>query len=75
MLRNVYYPYLIWAFYKEWRAETALCGSPWNPILVTPFLQAFLSALNYHWTLQLVGKLLRPGARGGKGGRGGGGGK
>jgi hypothetical protein len=75
VLRNVYYPYLIWAFYKEWRAETALCGSPWNPILVTPFLQAFLSALNYHWTLQLVGKLLRPGARGGKGGRGGGGGK
>lgn len=70
-LRNIFYPYLIWAFYKEWRHETEACGSPWNPILLTPICQAFLTGLNYHWTLQLVFKLLRPrkgGAkRGGKG--------
>ena len=42
-LRNIFYPYLIWAFFKEWRHETALCGSPWNPILLTPVFQAFLS--------------------------------
>ena len=67
-LRNLYYPYLIWAFYNEWRTESALCGSPWNPILVTPICQACLSGLNYHWTLQLVMKLARPAKRGGKGG-------
>lgn len=38
-LRNIFYPYLIWAFYKEWQNETAACGSPWNPILITPLLQ------------------------------------
>jgi len=59
-LRNVYYPYLIYAFYNEWRHETALCGSPWNPILLTPVLQAFLSGLNYFWTTQLLVKVLRP---------------
>ncbi|KAF8072409.1 hypothetical protein HT031_000068 [Scenedesmus sp. PABB004] len=59
LLRNVFYPYLIWAFYKEWAAETAACGSPWNWILVTPVCQAFLTGLNYHWTLQLVVKVLR----------------
>lgn len=64
-LRNVFYPYLIWAFYKEWQHETAACGSPWNPILITPLLQAFLTGLNYHWTLQLVFKLLkRPSSKG-----------
>ena len=37
-----------------------MCGSPWNPILVCPVLQAFLTGLNYHWTLALVVKVLRP---------------
>lgn len=59
LLRNIFYPYLIWAFYQEWRVETALVGSPWNWILVTPVCQAFLTGLNYHWTLQLVVKMLR----------------
>jgi hypothetical protein len=68
LLRNVYYPYLIWAFYHEWRGETEAVGSPWNWILVTPICQAFLTGLNYHWTLQLVVKLLRtpPGGKYGK---------
>lgn len=71
-LRNVFYPYLIWAFAVEWQNETKACGSPWNPILITPLLQAFLTGLNYHWTLQLVVKLLRPAGKGAgaKGGRG-----
>lgn len=59
LLRNIFYPYLIWAFYQEWRVETALSGTPWNWILVTPICQAFLTGLNYHWTLQLVFKMLR----------------
>lgn len=58
-LRNVLYPYLIWAFYKEWRLESAACGSPWNWILATPICQAFLTGLNYHWTLQLLIKVAR----------------
>jgi hypothetical protein len=58
-LRTLWYPYLIWAFYKEWRAETAACGNPWNPILTTPLMQAFLTGLNLLWTRDLVGKLLR----------------
>lgn len=60
LLRNLFYPYLIWAFYKEWRVETGLAGTPWNWILVTPVCQTFLTGLNYHWTLQLVWKLARP---------------
>lgn len=59
-LRNIFYPYLIYAFYKEWQRETAACGSPWNPIIITPVCQAFLTGLNYHWTLQLLLKLQRP---------------
>eukprot|EP00878_Enallax_costatus_P004161 GHUV01004390.1.p1 GENE.GHUV01004390.1~~GHUV01004390.1.p1 ORF type:complete len:253 (+),score=52.08 GHUV01004390.1:282-1040(+) len=59
VLRNIFYPYLIWAFYQEWQIETKLAGTPWNWILVTPICQAFLTGLNYHWTLQLVFKLLR----------------
>lgn len=59
-LRNVYYPYLIWAFFNEWRRETALCGSALNPILVTPLMQAFLTGLNYKWTWELLSKLLFP---------------
>jgi hypothetical protein len=57
----VYYPYLIWAFYKEWRAESELCGTPWNPILATPIMQTFLSGLNMHWSLQLFSKRPRKG--------------
>jgi hypothetical protein len=29
-LRNLYYPYLIYAFYKEWREFSAESGTPWN---------------------------------------------
>jgi hypothetical protein len=60
LLRNLYYPYLIYAFFNEWRRETALCGSALNPILVTPLMQAFLTGLNYKWTWELVSKLLFP---------------
>ena len=85
-LRNALYPYLIWAFYKEWRLEAAACGSPWNWILLTPVLQAFLTALNFKWSHELFSKLPQArrqavaspsanaaAARGGGGGRGGGG--
>jgi hypothetical protein len=58
-LRNIWYPYLIWAFYKEWRVETKASGTPWNPILITPVMQTFLTCLNYHWTLQLVVKVFK----------------
>jgi hypothetical protein len=78
-LRNLYYPYLIWAFYHEWQAETVLSGTAWNPILITPIMQAFLTGLNYHWTAQLVAKLVWPkqgggvkGVQGGQGMQGGG---
>ena len=64
LLRNIFYPYLIWAFYQEWKVETALAGTPWNWILVTPICQAFLTGLNYHWTLQLLVKLMRTPAGG-----------
>mmetsp|Transcript_7166 Transcript_7166/g.15659 ORF Transcript_7166/g.15659 Transcript_7166/m.15659 type:complete len:227 (+) Transcript_7166:71-751(+) len=53
-LRNIFYPYLIYAFYKEWQRETRLCGTPWNPILITPLFQLCLTGLNYHWTLALL---------------------
>jgi hypothetical protein len=68
-LRNIWYPYLIWAFYKEWRVETKASGTPWNPILITPVMQTFLTCLNYHWTLQLVFKVFRSrrSSAGGKG--------
>jgi len=67
VLRNIWYPYLIWAFYKEWVTETEKSGTMWNPILITPVMQACLTGLNYHWTLQLVFKLLRPPTKGGLG--------
>ncbi|KAG2501715.1 hypothetical protein HYH03_000216 [Edaphochlamys debaryana] len=57
ILRNIFYPYLIYAFYKEWQHETRVSGTPWNPILVTPIFQTALTALNYYWTLSL---LLKP---------------
>ncbi|PNH03361.1 hypothetical protein TSOC_010590, partial [Tetrabaena socialis] len=57
LLRNIWYPYLIWLFYKEWQNETRVSGTPWNPILTTPILQTALTGLNYHWTLAL---LLKP---------------
>lgn len=66
LLRNIFYPYLIWAFYKEWQLETQLAGTPWNWILVTPVCQAFLTGLNYHWTLQLVVKVAQRGGKYGK---------
>lgn len=50
------YSYLIYAFYLEWRHETAACGTPWNPILITPVFQTALTGLNYYWTLSLVTK-------------------
>lgn len=28
--------------------------------MICPVLQAFLTGLNYHWTLELIIKLLRP---------------
>jgi hypothetical protein len=68
-LRCLFYPYLIWAFFREWRLETAACGTPWNPILLTPLMQSFLTGLNFHWTWQLLSKVLFP-ARSGKGGKG-----
>jgi len=55
-LRNVLYPWLIYAFYHEWRSETAKCGSPWNPILITPIFQVALTALNCQWTYTLMSK-------------------
>lgn len=64
-LRNLWYPYLIWAFYQEWVVETVKCGTMWNPILITPVCQAFLTGLNFHWTLALVMKLMKP-AKGAK---------
>ncbi|GIL79747.1 hypothetical protein Vretimale_12344 [Volvox reticuliferus] len=57
LLRNIYYPYLIWVFYKEWLKETRSCGTPWNPILTTPIFQTALTGLNYYWTVSL---LLKP---------------
>ncbi|GLC40748.1 hypothetical protein PLESTB_000026600 [Pleodorina starrii] len=56
LLRNIYYPYLIWVFYKEWQKETRACGTPWNPILTTPVFQTALTGLNYFWTLSLLTK-------------------
>ncbi|GLI68083.1 hypothetical protein VaNZ11_012414 [Volvox africanus] len=57
LLRNIYYPYLIWVFYEEWQKETRACGTPWNPILTTPIFQTALTGLNYYWTVSL---LLKP---------------
>lgn len=53
-LRNLWYPYLIYAFYLEWVRESQRCGSPWNIILLTPIFQTFFTGLNYYWTLPLV---------------------
>eukprot|EP00798_Chlamydomonas_sp_ICE-L_P016501 gene16501-22727_t len=60
VLRNIMYPYLIYAFYKEWQSATLLFGTPWNPILICPLFQTFLTALNYHWTLDLLNKTIAP---------------
>ncbi|KXZ55548.1 hypothetical protein GPECTOR_2g1097 [Gonium pectorale] len=56
LLRNIYYPYLIWVFYREWKLQTQVSGSPWNPILITPVFQTALTGLNFYWTLQLFTK-------------------
>ncbi|KAL6757015.1 hypothetical protein V8C86DRAFT_2634404 [Haematococcus lacustris] len=56
LTRNVWYPWLVWVFYQEWRAASAAAGTPWNPILITPLFQACLTALNFHWTWALLRK-------------------
>lgn len=58
-LRNVLYPWLIYAFVAEWRDASEKCGSPWNPILVTPVFQAALTALNFQWTFALLYKQVK----------------
>lgn len=57
LLRNIWYPYLIYAFYKEWLVESEKCGSRWNPILICPVCQTLLTGLNFHWTTALLIKM------------------
>lgn len=54
LLRNVWYPYLVYAFYQEWLHESKKSGTSWNPILVCPIFQTVLVGLNAHWTVQLL---------------------
>ena len=42
----------------QWRLETSKCGSPWNPILITPIFQTVLTTLNYMWSMDLLRKSL-----------------
>ena len=42
----------------QWRHETSKCGSPWNPILITPIFQTVLTTLNYMWSVDLLRKSL-----------------
>ena len=53
-LRNLWYPYLVYALYVEWREEAARNGTSWNIILIAPIFQLFLTGLNYYWTLSLL---------------------
>jgi len=53
LLRNIWYPYLTYIYYREWQAETESLGSPWNVVLITPFFQAALTGLNCYWTYNL----------------------
>ncbi|MEW5301643.1 MAG: hypothetical protein WDW38_002653 [Sanguina aurantia] len=63
LLRNILYPYLIYAFFKEWRLASVTFGSPWNPILLTPIFQLCLTGLNMHWTVNLIKARLSGGSR------------
>lgn len=45
LLRNVWYPYLVLVFGREWRLEAAARGTPWNPVLAAPIFQAFLTGV------------------------------
>ncbi|PNW72070.1 hypothetical protein CHLRE_16g683700v5 [Chlamydomonas reinhardtii] len=56
LLRNIFYPYLIFVFYRLWQNETRISGTPWNAIGITPIFQVALTGLNYYWTLSLVMK-------------------
>jgi hypothetical protein len=73
-LRNIWYPYLIWAFAVEFEHESKLAGTYLNPTIIAMICQVALTILNYYWTFQLVHKLVRTQATGPctKGGSGGG---
>lgn len=66
VLRNIWYPYLVFVMYGKWQDETKRCGTMWNPIIVAPIFQLFFTGLNYMWTCTLVYRVLKP-AAGGKG--------
>lgn len=53
LLRNIWYPYLIYLFYSHWVLETEATGSRINAMSFAPFFQTFLTGLNFHWTKAL----------------------
>lgn len=56
LLRNVWYPYLVWLFAKEYLKVSSETGTYFNWFIMAAPLQAGLTGLNFHWTFSLLRK-------------------
>jgi hypothetical protein len=54
-LRLILYPYLTYAFYRDWRAHSAAAGDGgWSIVAAAPLCQGALTALGLYWTAELL---------------------
>lgn len=60
MIRNIFFPYLIWDVSVEYIRAVHEAGTILHPIIFAPIMQIALTGLNYQWTFALMRKVLRP---------------
>jgi TLC domain len=53
VIRVIWFPYLIYDFYLEYRHAANQSGNPLHPIIFAPLIQVGLCFLNAQWTVQL----------------------
>jgi hypothetical protein len=60
LIRNIFFPYLIWDVSMEYMRAVREAGTFFHPILFAPLMQMALTGLNYQWTFALLRKVMRP---------------
>jgi hypothetical protein len=56
VIRVIFFPYLVWDVFVEYRRAAEADGTWFHPIAVAPIIQLALCGLNAQWTFQLVRK-------------------
>lgn len=60
LIRNIFFPYLIWDVSKAYWEVVQEEGTIFHPILFAPVMQVALTVLNFQWSYELFKKAMRP---------------